>query len=130
MSNHIDSTPRMALTLEQEERLKDLITAVLAIEFVALEPGKVVPLHTTAPVTYEGLREIFLMGFEARHRMMPDWLSYSENTDTLTIHGKRYAAGLFGSEGFLSPVGTLLRIVDGVGDVVTVERIAQETING
>ncbi len=38
------------------------------------------------------------------------WLTYDKASDVLTIHGKRYAASMFGHEGFLAPVGTLLRV--------------------
>ncbi len=50
---------------------------------------------------------------------LPPWLQYDPQSDVLTIHGKRYAACLFGPEGFLAPPGTHLEIVEGLGDVVT-----------
>jgi hypothetical protein len=49
----------------------------------------------------------------------PEWLSYDPVTDILTIHGKRYAAGLFGEHGFLSPVGTILRVEHSQPECVT-----------
>lgn len=54
---------------------------------------------------------------------VPQWLTYDADTDVLTIHGKRYSAGMFGEEGFLSPVGTLLRVEAGVPDVVTLTKM-------
>jgi len=56
---------------------------------------------------------------------IPDWISYAPAADVLTIHGRRYSAKLFDGRGFGSPPGTLLRIVDGSIDVVTVEKVAE-----
>ena len=53
---------------------------------------------------------------------MPYWMQYDERTDVLTIHGKRYAAGMFGEDGFLSPPGTWLRVCVGSEDCVTLTR--------
>lgn len=54
---------------------------------------------------------------------MPAWMQYDPATDVLTIHGKKYAAALFGRDGFLGDPGDLLRIEKGNDDVVTVTRI-------
>lgn len=56
----------------------------------------------------------------------PDWISYNKHSDVLTIRGRRYDAALFDERGFGSPPGTLLRIVDGPADVVTLERVAEQ----
>ncbi len=56
---------------------------------------------------------------------MPRWMAYDFATDVLTIHGKRYSAGMFGEDGFLAPVGTLLRVENGSPDVVTLSRVEQ-----
>lgn len=50
-------------------------------------------------------------------------VSYDTASDTLTINGKRYAAGLFDERGLLAPAGTVVRIEDGPGDVVTLTAI-------
>lgn len=60
-----------------------------------------------------------LMG---KPQAMPHWMQYDERTDVLTIHGKRYAAGMFGEDGFLSPPGTWLRVCVGAEDCVTLSR--------
>ncbi|HEY9143286.1 MAG TPA: hypothetical protein VIM90_04555 [Arenimonas sp.] len=49
----------------------------------------------------------------------PDWLHYDPLTDVLTIHGKRYDARIFGEARLLGPPGTVLRVEEGPGDVVT-----------
>lgn len=54
---------------------------------------------------------------------LPDWISYDEQRDVLTIHERDYAGILFREDGFLAPAGTLLRIVDNAGATITVERI-------
>lgn len=51
---------------------------------------------------------------------IPAWINYDHTTGVLTIHGRKYAAALFGEGGFLAPAGTVLRIENGPGDVVTV----------
>lgn len=56
---------------------------------------------------------------------VPKWLTYDPATDVLTIHGKRYSAGMFGEEGFLAPPGTLLRVEAGAPDVVTLTKLWQ-----
>ena len=53
---------------------------------------------------------------------MPYWMQYDERNDVLTINGKRYAAGMFGADGFLSPPGTWLRVCVGAEDCVTLSR--------
>ncbi len=50
---------------------------------------------------------------------LPDWISYDATNDEITIHGKRYSAAMFGPTGFAAPVGTLLMVVEGHADVVT-----------
>lgn len=57
---------------------------------------------------------------------VPDWISYNKYTDELTISGRRYSAALFDERGFGSPPGTLLRIVDGPSDVVTLELVTEQ----
>lgn len=52
-------------------------------------------------------------------RQMPEWIDYDSSTDVLTIHGRRYSAAMFGEQGFLSPVGTLLQVAEGQPDCVT-----------
>lgn len=54
---------------------------------------------------------------------MPDWVQYEETSDVLIVHGKRYAAGIFGKAGFLGPPGTLLRVECGDADCVTLARV-------
>lgn len=61
---------------------------------------------------------------------MPNWMQYDERTDVLTIHGKRYAAGMFGEDGFLSPLGTWLRVCVGSEDCVTLTRATTATSAG
>lgn len=56
---------------------------------------------------------------------VPKWLTYDAASDVLTIHSKRYAAGMFGEEGFLAPAGTLLRVEAGSPDVVTLTTVEQ-----
>ena len=53
----------------------------------------------------------------------PDWISCNKHSDVVTIRGRRYSAALFDERGFGSPPGTLLRIVEGPADVVTLERV-------
>lgn len=57
---------------------------------------------------------------------MPAWMQYEPVTDVLTIHGKKYAASLFGNSGFLGNAGDILRIEQGPDDVVTVTKIEPE----
>lgn len=57
---------------------------------------------------------------------MPAWMQYQPVTDVLTIHGKKYAASLFGKSGFLGNAGDILRIEQGSDDVVTVTKIQPE----
>lgn len=57
---------------------------------------------------------------------MPAWMQYEPVTDVLTIHGKKYAASLFGNSGFLGNAGDILRIEQGSDDVVTVTKIEPE----
>lgn len=56
-------------------------------------------------------------------RRVPAWIAYDADRDVLTIHGKRYSAGLFGADGFCSPAGSVLRIEHGPDDVVTATRL-------
>lgn len=56
-------------------------------------------------------------------KKLPLWITYDAERDVLTIHGKRYSAGLFGEDGFCSPAGSVLRIEQGPDDVVTVTRL-------
>lgn len=56
---------------------------------------------------------------------VPDWITYDEASDVLTVHGKRYAGRLFGPQGFLAEPGTVLEIVKGRDDVVTVKSIGE-----
>lgn len=58
----------------------------------------------------------------SRNRM-PAWITYDAERDVLTIHGKRYSAGLFGADGFCSPAGSVLRIERGPDEVVTATRL-------
>lgn len=53
------------LSIIWEATIKAGITELLDREYVALVPGEIVPLQTSAPVTYQGLRLIFEMGFRA-----------------------------------------------------------------
>ena len=41
---------------------------------------------------------------------VPNWITYDKASDVLTIHGKKYAGSMFSEEGFLAPVGTLMRV--------------------
>lgn len=61
--------------------------------------------------------------FFQAHEKMPSWIKYDPVTDVFTIHGKKYAASLFGNSGFLGNAGDLLRIEKGGDDVVTVTKI-------
>lgn len=61
---------------------------------------------------------------------VPNWLQYDQHTDVLTIHGKRYAAGMFGESGFLAPPGTLLRVEQGHPDCVTLSKVAEGEPSG
>lgn len=54
-----------ALSIIWEATIKAGIVELLDREFVALVPGEYVPLQTSAPVTYRGLRLIFEMGFKS-----------------------------------------------------------------
>lgn len=56
-------------------------------------------------------------------RQMPEWIDYDPATDVLTIHGRRYSAVMFGEQGFLSPVGTLLQVAEGQPDCVTLQMV-------
>lgn len=60
---------------------------------------------------------------QPQRKPLTDWIAYDADSDVLTILGKRYAAALFGERGFLSPVGTVLRIESGRDDVVTVRNV-------
>lgn len=55
---------------ETEKRIRQLIDDLLDVEYVGLTQGRHV-LHTTGPVTYDGLRAIFVAGAEtsARHAL-------------------------------------------------------------
>ena len=53
----------------------------------------------------------------------PSSVAYDPALDELHINGKRYAMAMFGSDGLMAPAGTVLRVVDGPADVVTVERV-------
>jgi len=68
---------------------------------------------------------------EAQQRAMPYWLGYEadSNGGTLTIHGKRFSAALFGDGGFLAPPGTWLRIEAGAPDLVTVTKLHPLELN-
>lgn len=59
---------------------------------------------------------------------MPEWITYDAAADTLTIHGRRYSAAMFGERGFLSPPGTLLRVERGPADVVTLSSAPQPVV--
>lgn len=59
----------------------------------------------------------------AQNQAMPEWMQYDPATEVLTIHGKRYAAALFGRAGFLGEPGDLFRIEKGSDDVVTVSKV-------
>ena len=61
---------------------------------------------------------------EGLNREMPEWMDYDPATDVLTIHGRRYSAAMFGEQGFLSPVGTLLQVAEGQPDCVTLMTVA------
>jgi hypothetical protein len=56
-------------------------------------------------------------------RQMPEWMDYDPATDVLTIHGRRYSAAMFGEQGFLSPVGTLLQVAEGQPDCITLTTV-------
>lgn len=56
---------------------------------------------------------------------VPDWISYDPNTDVLTIHGVRYAQGVFAGLG-LGPTGRLLKIIERKDGVVTLQSIDQD----
>lgn len=64
--------------------------------------------------------------FFQAHEKMPSWIQYDPVTDVLTIHGKKYAASLFGNSGFLGNAGDILRIEQGSDDVVKVTKIGPE----
>jgi hypothetical protein len=53
---------------------------------------------------------------------LPDFIDYDEATQTLTIHGVKYAEELFRAFAFDCP-GTMLRIVNRQDGTITVERI-------
>lgn len=61
-----------------------------------------------------------------RAAALPEWLAYDAATDTLTVHGKRYAAALLGVNGVAGPRGSLLRIdSEPADDTVVLTRIDQ-----
>jgi hypothetical protein len=82
----------------------------------ALHPG---------PVVYRLASALLEAPAAPQAETMPSWMTYSHTTDVLTIHGRRYAASMFGQTGFLSPPGTLLRVEHGPADVVTVTTAPQ-----
>lgn len=57
--------------------------------------------------------------YAAPQPAMPGWIKYDPSNDVLTIHGRRYSGAMFDERGFLALAGTLLRIEEGPGEVVT-----------
>lgn len=55
--------------------------------------------------------------------LVPDWVAFDRDMNVLTIHGKQYAAPLFGLNGFLAAPGTVLRIEEGLDGVVTFSKV-------
>jgi len=53
------------MQLIYDATVKSNIVEILGEEFVGLAPGEHVKLQTTAPVTYEGLRAIYELGFRS-----------------------------------------------------------------
>lgn len=56
----------------------------------------------------------------------PSWLAIDVDRDELLIHGKRYAASMFGPEGWAAPVGTVLQICESEQGVLALRRIDYE----
>lgn len=61
-------------------------------------------------------------------KRLPDWLLYEESSDTLIIHGKRYAAAFFGPEGLNSQPGTVLQIISGPAEVVCLKTVDADEV--
>jgi hypothetical protein len=53
---------------------------------------------------------------------MPDFIDYDERSQTLTIHGVKYAEEMFRAFAFDCP-GTMLRIINREDGAVTIERV-------
>lgn len=102
-------------TLEENEQLK-------AQQAQPTEPTQASPEDMAV---YKAIAEGYHKDKQAQTEAFPKWLTYDPATDVLTIHGKRYSAGMFGEEGFLAPVGTLLRVEAGAPDVVTLTKLWQ-----
>lgn len=68
----------------------------------------------------DALVEMAAQRIYALERQIPEWLRYDCTRDVLTINGRKYAGQLFREDGFLGPPGTLVRIIDNAGAVITV----------
>jgi hypothetical protein len=53
---------------------------------------------------------------------LPDFISYDQHSETITIHGVHYAEEMFRAFAFDCP-GTMLRIINREDGAVTIERV-------
>jgi hypothetical protein len=53
---------------------------------------------------------------------MPDFIDYDQHSQTITIHGVKYAEEMFRAFAFDCP-GTMLRIINREDGAITIERI-------
>lgn len=108
---------------------------LLSLGYRVLEMHQVTP-GTVPTAPYVGAYELDSLaivrdeGFVAYLRQVglipPDWVSYDRERDELLIHGKRYAAAVFGAGGFLAEPGTVLQLVAGAEDQVTAKKVDYE----
>ena len=92
-----------------------------ALEALEKEPADYADWTRTMKAARAALRTA--LAEQPEQEPTPDWISYNKHSDVVTIRGRRYSAALFDERGFGSPPGTLLRIVEGPADVVTLERV-------
>lgn len=80
-------------------------------------------METLAPIQRQLSQALASEGQAEPAALMPDWMQYDPTSDVLTLHGKKYAASMFGRNGFLGQPGDLLRLNKSESDTVCLTKV-------